>query len=390
MKHFLCILLSLSMIHCDGKESDTPEYDPNTLLTISGRFLDGDGTPLTSTPIHMKNLRYDSYIDPVKCVVDQIDNLIFSLIYLAWVFPFYLFGSSTDASAKPDPGVVRPNYFNDKIKTDSEGNFEFSIKAGKFLRDENGGVNIELVNNKASDDSLFGKYQFVIKEEDSVLGDLQLCSLGGLEFTENDDDVTISWEAAPSEVTKYITNFGISSSNALLWSVETDSETTSITVPKTVFNDFEIKVASQAYYTFEDQKKISCLSEPLTFTLTSPTSSIITDTIAEVSNVKFKVTSFSNGKLNDPVFLKAFNSKQIIIDMEEALEFSNINFHNLSLVKAGETTISTSDDKTTWTELGTEAEVRFMTYALDTSVTARYLKFDFSSQLVDLKEITVN
>jgi hypothetical protein len=391
MKRFICIFLSISLVGCGlgKKKSESPEFDPDEILTISGQFLAEGGTPLANTPVHLKNLRFDSYIDYTKAVIHTSINIVATYIIAAWAFPFYLFGKVKAPLTPTAPGVEGPDYFLEKITTDLDGNFAFKVRAGNFLRAQDGGINIELINKKGTN-QLFGKFKFVIKDADSALGSLSMCSLGGLKFTENTDDITISWEAAPGEVVKYVTNFGLSPTNALLWSVATDQDTRSINLPKSVFNDFSVKVATQAYYIFEDQKKLSCLSEPLVFNLADPTPSLAAGSTAEVSNIKFKVIAFGDGKLDDPVFLQAFGPQEVILDLQGEKTFQHINLHNLTVSIEGETTFSTSSDKDNWTEVGKESDLRFMTHKLTEPVTARYLKITFGSKVADLKEITIN
>lgn len=309
--------------------------------------------------------------------------VVYLLMTAAW--PFYPLFNRLDT----DAGRYDPDFFIQKYKTNSLGEFTVKVRAGDLLRDDAGGINLLLLNQEASD-NLYGKFAFVLQNADTNVGTVQLCKLGGITATETATNMVFTWTAPSFTVTKYVINFGLQSNNALLWSAEATTPT--LTIPKNVFQDFKTRMTVEAFTTFDssgEEKKVSCLTNYKDFQVTSPLKSLASSPTVTAENVKFTVTSLTNGSVGDNPYLDGFSSRTITFDFKSALSFSTVIFHNLKLDTAGKMTLQTSADGVTWTTINsTTDELRFLVFTHTSTLSTRYFRVTFSSDIADLQEIS--
>lgn len=389
MKVLLCTLLIMTA--CSSKPSKSPLFDDNEIVEISGTMLEDDGTPLAAKHIELSNLRRFGYIDYTEAAIDSARKA-FSALFFTIAWPFFPFYRNDPGVTDPEDYYERPNYYTDSVKTNSEGKFSFKIRAGNFLRDSDGGINITLVNEK-EDPARFGKYVFVVKSKDSELGSLRLCGAeDGIDISEAASDMAFSWDKPSGTIEKYVVNFALKSDNSLLWSSEVDGDdsTPSLTLPKMIFQDFEVRVAVEAYYTFEDELKLSCLSPAQVFSVESPSESLATGALATSPNIKFRIDTLTNEGFKDGLFFDAFNTSEITLDLGEDTTINKVVFHNLKLMSDDTLTLVAIDSNGVETTVSGIKEKRFLAKTLSSPITAKTLRIEFSDDLYDLQEISLH
>lgn len=75
--------------------------------------------------------------------------------------------------------LQRPNYYLRRVRTDGAVSFSFKLRTECLLRDAEVGINISIFN-ESSNSTLFDNFSFVVKNIDSDLGTIRLCTLGGI------------------------------------------------------------------------------------------------------------------------------------------------------------------------------------------------------------------
>jgi hypothetical protein len=110
-------------------------------------------------------------------------------------------------------------------------------------------------------------------------------------------------------------------------------------------------------------------------------------------NVPFKISQLTNGRFDDAVFLRAFNEKELTLDLGDSTSITRLLLYNLKLDGGPGSqglVLSSSLDGENWQEIlsGLEEE-RFMQIVLPAPIESRFLKFEFSNQIYDLQEIDV-
>ena len=93
--------------------------------------------------------------------------------------------------------------------------------------------------------------------------------------------------------------------------------------------------------------------------------------------------------MNSGLFFEAFDSREFVLDLGEQKLVSRLLLYNLQLQTSGSLSVSGSLDGVTYTSIEQFEEKRFMNLSLSTPTTSRYLKFSFSSRLIDLQELAL-
>lgn len=374
----ISFLLMGSILGGCGGQSKSPEFLPDTVLSIEGVYLNDQGEPLAGQFIQLRNYRFFSYIDYTEAAIDVVQSVMVFFLNLA--FPFYPIFHNDEVK------VEKAGYYADKMKTSGTGKFSFKVRAGDFLRDHDGGINIQLVN-ALNDEKQYGRYSFVIKGQDTDLGTVRLCSLGGINLTEDSSNVTFQWTAPSDAVGKYLINFGTAADNALVWASEVAGDQTSLTLPKIIFSDLNARMAIEAFYTDEAEKKVSCLSPTKDFSVTS-TPSLVAGALATSDEILFKIDSLTNKNFSDRPFFGAFDTKKITLTLEQPTAINILTLHNLKLESAGSLSVSyRAESGGNLTNIGTFAEKRFMVATFPSTVTAKEIVLEFSSFVQHLQEI---
>jgi hypothetical protein len=382
----LSVFLAPYLMGCGSSTSKSPKFLPGSVLTVSGKYLDESGKAFSDQQLVFQNLRKFAYIDETGVAIESYARLL--------TFPFfsfyYIVFDGDPLTVNRDKYLQKPNYILKKVRTDSTGAFSFSLRADDLLRDSEGGINISIVND-SSNSNLFGKYSFVVKNIGTDLGTLGLCSLGGIMVSEDTatDSSIFSWAAPSTPVSRYVLRFGDPNTGSVIWTQVVDGSLTTLTLPRSLFLNQSVRLGIEAFYTFEVEKKISCLSAPKDFKHTSPLNSLASGSIVNASNIKFKINSLTNTKFSDNPFFEAFDSREFVLDLGEQKLVSRLLLYNLQLQTSGSLSVSGSLDGVTYTSIEQFEEKRFMNLSLATPTTSRYLKFSFSSRLIDLQELAL-
>jgi hypothetical protein len=375
---------------CDSIGDRKQELAPGTTVTIEGDYLNPDGSPLAARSIQLRNYRYFAHIDYAAVAIgDIVDFMLMPLgmFNFGWWFFPYNHGRNVEHNTQ------KANYYINSLATDDKGHFSFKIKVDDFLKDSSGNINIQLVNT-ADAEKLYGKYAFVVKNNDTNLGVLQLCTLGPITISEGPADIRFSWTPPAQTVQKYSLSIGHQSDNALVWSHLLEGSETSLTLPKAVFSDYPVRVGIEAFYTYETDKKTSCLSPLVNFEVATKVSPLSTGAVATAPQMLFKMDSLTNGLFSDNAIFEGFGVTSIILDLKDQQLCSQIVIHNLKLAQAGKLKVWATaawDDNFSEVELepGDEVEKRFMLIDPTDPFTCRRLKFEFSSKVIDIQEISV-
>ncbi len=388
------IVAAASLLGACGKsDSDSPNFAPGTVLKISGKYLDESGEPFSDRAVMFRNTREFAYIDESSVELESALRTFGTMVMYA-AFPFFFFYDNVFGR---DPTKVdrskyeeKANYQLTSARTDGAGTFNFEVKADDMLRDSDGGINIVVVNEKA-ETPLFGKYAFVVKKEDTSLGTLSLCTLGGIQSSEDAvaDTITFTWTAPSTEVSKYVLRFGLPETGAMVWSEVVEGTVTTATYPRSIFLNQPMRLAVEAFYTFSSTKKVSCLTSPTDFTTTTIATPLSTGALASTDNIKFRINSLTNGLFTDNMYFGAFDPRDLTLDLGEEKTFSRMVFHNLKLRTGGNVKVSTSSDGVAFSDSETFEEKRFMVHTFASPLTARYVKLTFSARIVDLQELTL-
>lgn len=385
------VVLGLSLTTACGLESSkSPEFAPGTIVSVTGQYLKENGEPLRDTPIAFKNLRRFGYIDSLDAAQAEVTRA-FSQLFIA-AFPLFNYYDPVlgMSSIKEDPSkyTKKPNYYLDQARTDSSGKFSFQINSEKLLRDAEGGINIVIVNEK-DEAPEFGKFVFVVKGADTDLGSIRLCTLGGINMTENetDDTVTFSWTKPQESVQQYVMRFGIPEDGSALWTENVAGDLNSATLPRAIFHNRAVRLAIEAFYLSESEKKNSCLTPPKDFQLNSGQNLVSAGVLAESKEIKFKLNSLTNGKFDDHIYLQAFDVNSLTFDLKEKKVISKIGLFNLNLKTKSKIEFLFSNDGETYTEAESADAKRFQLHQLTAPVEARFIQIKTESRIVDLKEI---
>jgi hypothetical protein len=386
LKACIGLVTVFHLIACGSSSSKSPQFLPGSVLTVTGKYLDEAGNGFSDQQLLFQNLRKFGYIDETGVAIESFARLL--------AFPFFAFYDvifeGDSLSVDRSKYLQSPNYNLKRVRTDGSGSFTFNLRVEDLLRDAEGGINISIVNEKSSS-TLFGKFSFVVKNIGTDLGTLNLCTLGGIGMAEDAvlDTATFSWSAPQTAVSRYVLRFGDPTSGAVIWTQVVDGSLTTLTLPRSLFLNQKVRLGIEAFYTFEAEKKTSCLSAPKDFHLTSPLSSLASGGIVNASNVKFKINSLTNAKFSDNPFFEAFDSREFVLDLGEQKAISKLRLYNLQLQSSGSLSVSGSLDGSTYTAIDQFEEARFMNLSLTNPTSLRFLKFSFSSRLVDLQELAL-
>ncbi len=378
-------LSAFTLLGCGETTSNSPEFDPEADVTIAGKLLKIDGSALTDTPIDVRNLRRNGFIDYEKAHADTLAQIAaFPILTLAW--PFVWFYNYTDENLKKYE--ENPNFFVSQIKTSFDGAFRFVAKAKQLLRDADGGINITIVNGKEASLS-FAKYSFVIKEQNTELGEGRLCDLGGVTATEEADSVTLNWQAPPFTNVRSVLKLADAETKSLIWSATPDAAATSITLPKSIFSSRPTQLAIEAFQKFETESTVSCITPPLAISLANPLTNLAAGAQVNADNISFRITSLTNTRFDDKPYFGAFDTTELSIDLGSVQDVSHLVLHNLQLTAASNLTIGLSTDNVNWTVPTAEAAKRFTLRSFDPAVPARFVRLRFDASIVTLQEVVV-
>lgn len=382
--HQLLLLISILLTTgCGGSRDKSPQFAPGSSVKVSGRFLQEDGSPLSGKKIQLQNPQKFAYIDYSSPDVNAIGRDFFgvSADIFSIFFPFFPRWRYADDYYKEV--YVRPGFFQQEITTDGEGGFSFSIKAENFLRDAEGGININVTNEKIETDT-FGRAAFVVKKQDTDLGDIRLCSSPVLVKEETDQTISFTFSAPSFEAQQYIVNFGDVETSDLIWSEVLAAGTTSINLPQAVFGSRRVRVAYEAFAVSESEKKISCLVPATEFSLSTPSSSLIAGAVASSPTVLFRIDSLTNSAYDDSLFFEALAVRSVRFDLAPAVTASRILLHNFVSDGNAVLTIDTGDGPAFQV-----ASKRFQQIEIGRSSTMNYLEISSDAPIVDLKEISL-
>ncbi|MFW7380674.1 MAG: hypothetical protein ACOH5I_17810 [Oligoflexus sp.] len=381
-KKFICFASCLLFIACD-KPSKSPPFNDSDVVEVSGIFLLENGEPLMNTPIHFRNFRYFAYYDQT-IPFTQFFNFLMRL-----AFPFFPIYDNSSEPVKHKAG-----YFFDQVKTNEYGEFRFQVYAGQLLRDSEGGINISLVNDGKADVDAFSRFNFVIKQQKTELNSATICRQSQIQVVENGDRLDFSWPVPSEDVNSFELIFADARDNSLVWAEKLAGTETSLSLPKLIFQDLEIKVAIETFFQKEEEFILSCLGPSTSFQLDGQIQSIARDHKFHSQDILFDITSLTNSNYYDPIFFQAFDVKRLELDFETTESFSTIITHNLQFVESQGHVISIQFRNTleeAWQSMnldGMEAK-RFQSFNLGTPISARYLRFDFENYVSDLQEITI-
>jgi hypothetical protein len=382
---FLAFLWPLSC----GTTPKSPAFDPETILKVEGQFLKPNGEALAGVNIDLKNLNRFAYIDMTAVAINEISRALSYMFNFGFVFyPFY----APQKLSHDKEAIARPGYFVDSFTTDQDGHFSFQTKAGNLLRDAEGAINLSLVNQK-DDSSLFGRYAFYIKKQDTLLPPLQLCDLGNLQLVETSENLTVSW--LPEErFTRYVVSVVDANSRHVIWVAAVDEGLDHFSLGRSIIQDRTVLISVEAFETLEvSEMTMSCLSKPLSYEGGTTIDVYSQSRPMSGPNVPFKISQLTNGRFDDAVFLRAFNEKELTLDLGDSTSITRLLLYNLKLDGGPGSqglVLSSSLDGENWQEIlsGLEEE-RFMQIVLPAPIESRFLKFEFSNQIYDLQEIDV-
>lgn len=380
------ILIFFWLLSC-GTTPKSPAFDPDTILKVEGQFLQPNGEALAGINIDLKNLNRFAYIDMTAVAISEIGRAFSYMFNFGFIFyPFY----APEKLSHNNEGVARPGYFVDSVTTDLEGRFSFQARAGNLLRDAEGAINLSLVNQE-DDTSLFGRYAFFIKKQDTSLPALQLCDLGNLQLAETAEEVTVSWQPE-DRFTRYNVSIVDAASRHVIWVAGLDEGLDQFSIGRSIIQDREVLIAVEAYEILEDEEMtLSCLSKPLSYQGGTPIDVYSQSKSISAPSVPFKISQLTNGRFDDAIFLRAFQEKELTLDLEETTSITRLLLYNLKLDgtpgSAG-LVVSSSNDGEIWQELQSGLnEERFMQILLPAPIQTRYLRFQFSREIYDLQEI---
>lgn len=393
----LIVLLLLVQGCGDSKKSD--KLSPEDIVTVKGKYIAIDGSPLASKNVTFRNLRIFSFIDytsptslseAIAMGIGEVATVIANIMLI----PYYAATGQTPAPIGPQPQKNKAGYYLDSFTTNDQGEFSLKVRVGNLLRDRSGVINADLVND-ASSNLAFGKFAFKIKDTTVELGEVQLCDLGGVVVTEVGDQVKVAWTLPAREIKKMFVNFGLQSDNSLIWSAEPSPQDGNLTVPKAVFGSQPFRVVIEAFYRFDDQLKISCYSPPKDMTLQNPVESLAKNRLATTPSIEFKISTLTNGRFNDKMVFEPFSVTNLFMDLGNTVQVRSATLHNLSLKSSGLVTVAVSTDNNVWTQVATGDAKRFqfLTFADPSNpanpIMARYVRIQSSTQILDLKEVMI-
>ena len=386
MRLWILIVMLCSLAKACSSESKSPEFDPNSTVRIKGQILAISGEPLANTGLELRNLRFFGYASIINPYVPFLNWSIIRSAF--WYFPAY---RKDFEEIKETPG-----YFISRAATDAEGYYNFRIKAGNLLRDENGGINIVLTNKGDDASESFMKHGFVVKQQDTELGAIRLCDLGPFSVLENSNDVTLNWVLPEDTVTQFVIKVADDETNGLLWASQVEGTVTSLVLPKTIFSAATHRIVIEASYRVEDEINSMCLTPSQSLSLSAPVVSLGSDLLFAAEGIKFPITSLTNGSFNDKSYFEAFDVTELSLDLQRDVSFQAINFHNIlggSATLPLDVTISCSSnaepDDFDQILARNQELTRFYSMELSEVTTCRMIKFVFSETIQQLQEVTL-
>ena len=385
-KYLHITIFVFALAGCGSKKSKSPDFDPESIVQIKGQILDPDGEPLSNTKIELRNLRYYAYTE----VNSPLPKFFY---WMFWKLAFFMFPAY---ETKNDEVKEQANYFLSDVETDIEGYFDFQIKAGNLLRDELGGININLLNAGDGMQDAYIKHIFVVSEQVSELGSIQQCTLGPFSITEGSDSIDISWQSPATEVTQYVLKIADADNNYLLWTDRFEADTNTVSLAKAIFGTKTLRIALEAYYRNDVSWTSLCLTPSQTFQAQSPVTNLASGAIARSPQIEFDINSLTNDQYNDNSYFDAFDTLDLVLDLSADRTIQGFNLHNLLASKEASSIeltaycASESDPENFDVVLGRDLSLkRFFAYPLDAPVTCRYVKFRFSQSISQLQEVTI-
>jgi len=385
MKRFIAGLSLLTLGGCTGEKNPgkSPYFEDADILTITGQFVDQNSQGLAETKIALRNLRLFAYINPSQTYFKETVNWFLSLAFP--MFPTY------DQKAEK----VKANYFLKDAVTARDGSFRFQMRADQTLRDAEGGINITLINDGEGTASSYAKYNFVIKAAETSLDPISLCDLGE---TVQETSLTLdwSWPLPTFALDHYEVRIADAQDNSLLWASRVEADSTQLSLPKSIFQAPELRYAIEVFYRFDDEFHASCLTASRTITLTNPITNLAQNKKASGENIDFSITSLTNGRFNDVSYFSAYDTRSIIIDLEQDTLISSINLHNLQFTSdtAPHELIFQAATKAipnTFVSIGLDAAtpLRFGNYQLPTPGSYARIRISASNVFSSLQEVSI-
>lgn len=364
------LLISVLLMSCGTK---SPTFPPGTELTISGKLIDDDNKPVPNALIAFQNIREFGYRK--QGLIEQLAMIIF--------FPFIFI----------DPGYVTPEFFLSDITTDADGTFIIKLLEDKLLRDKDGGINI-LLTAKSQEQEGSANHSFVVKEKDTDVGVMHLCQLGGIQVSQPPlgENLTISWAPPQETVENYLIRFGRPEANDLVWASLVAGDKTSLEIRSQIFQDLPSSLMIESIFTNGEDQKKSCLTPMVSLPqeITSASAGALSDGRSFTSpDVPFLISSLSDRNFRNAPYLEAFQTSLLNIDFEQPHALQTIVLHQLSLAGDGNIIIEASEDEKTWTQILEIQAETYLHHKFETPITARFLRFNFPANLIDLQELRI-
>lgn len=386
MKQMIWISLALFLMACsaDKKPGNSPYFEDEDILTISGTFQDQDSEGLANRNIALRNIRRFPYYDPTATYVRDAISWFFQVAFP--MFPVYE-GSYVQQK-------VKSNYFLKEVKTAVDGSFRFQMRGAEVLRDAEGGINIVLINDGEGTSDSFAKYSFVIKGQTTDLGTIKLCTLAA-QKQELTDELTFTWTLPGYTLDHYEFRFADARDNSLLWVSRVDASATSLSLPKSIFQTDSIRFAVEIFYTFEDELQTSCLTPSQSFQIATPKSNLAAARPVSAENIAFRVTSLTNGRFNDPSYFAAYDTRSLVVDLGSNTLIQSVNLHNLQFTSDASAKLTiegaTAEDPTDFTSIGLDEvdALRFASYTLPVAGSWARVRISSPGIISNLQEIAI-
>ena len=384
---FAAILFIFSGYSCGSKkDSKSPYFARGTQVRFKGRILRSDKNPFSNAPLIFQNPRYFGYIDTTSATLNLIKNMI--------LLPLRVLNlGSSEGFPADKKSVFSKDLFSADLETDAQGQFFLSIDESKLLRDFDGGINITIVYRPTTGMAAL-KYDFIVKAEETAFDDFYLCDDLAPVVTQDGDDVNVTWKAGPIPALRHILNIRSPSNRGLIWVQSFDGKVMGTQFKKTLLSNRNTSLNLERFYVDEEQKKVTCLSPSVEFNVLNPAISLSRGSITTTPKTQFKFVTLGNENFNDKIFLEPFDIKSLVQDFGKEITFSRIYLHNLKVESAPSLSFSVAgDNSTVYTNVSPANVVngsnRFLEVILSQPVTARYLKVESSTKIVDLQEMTI-
>lgn len=382
------VLSSLIVFSCGSpKESKSPNFMPGTQVKFRGKILKADKKPLSNSPLVFQNSRYFGYIDTTSSSINLIKNIL--------LLPLRILNLG---SSEGLPADLKTKYsadlFTTDLQTDAQGQFSLSVDESKLLRDSQGAINVTIAYRTAAGMSSL-KYDFVVKGEETVFDDFYLCDDLAPAINQDGNDINVIWKSGSNTTLRTMLNIRTPSNKGLIWVQSFEGNVLGTKFKKALLSNKTASFNLERFYVDEELKKVACLSPSVDYNALDPDISLSKGSITSTPKTKFKFVTLGNGNFNDNLFLEPFDVKTLVQDFGKEITFARIYLHNFKADNQASLSFSVAgDNSTVYSDIAPanviDGSRRFLEVILSQPVTARYLKVESSSKIVDLQEMTVS